>query len=109
MFSSRAATLGSPGEYVQYAAAKAGVDALTLGLATEVADEGIRVVGVAPGHIRTRMHADAGEPDRLQRVAPSIPMRRPGEPGEVAEAVAWLMSEAAGYVTGATLRVSGGR
>jgi NAD(P)-dependent dehydrogenase (short-subunit alcohol dehydrogenase family) len=75
--SSGAATLGSPGEYVQYAAAKAGVDALTLGLATEVAGEGIRVVGVAPGHIRTRMHADAGEPGRLERVTPTIPMRRP--------------------------------
>lgn len=107
--SSGAATLGSPGEYVQYAAAKAGVDALTLGLATEVAGERIRVVGVAPGHIRTRMHADAGEPGRLERVAPSIPLGRPGEPAEVAEAVAWLMSDAAAYVTGTTLRVAGGR
>jgi glucose 1-dehydrogenase len=107
--SSGAATLGSPGEYVQYAAAKAGLDALTLGLATEVAGEGIRVVGVAPGHIRTRMHADAGEPGRLERVAPSIPMRRVGEPAEVAEAIAWLMSDAASYVTGTTLRVAGGR
>ena len=67
------------------------------------------MVGVAPGHIRTRMHADAGEPGRLDRVAPSIPMRRPGEPEEVAEAIAWLMSDAAGYVTGTTLRVAGGR
>ncbi len=107
--SSGAATLGSPGEYVQYAAAKAGVDALTHGLGTEVAGQGIRVVGVAPGHIRTRMHADAGEPGRLERVAPSIPMRRPGEPEEVAEAIAWLMSDAASYVTGTTLRVAGGR
>ncbi len=107
--SSGAATLGSPGEYVQYAAAKAGVDALTLGLGTEVAAQGIRVVGVAPGHIRTRMHADAGEPGRLERVAPSIPLRRPGEPEEVAEAVAWLMSDAAAYVTATTLRVAGGR
>ena len=107
--SSGAATSGSPGEYVQYAAAKAGVDALTLGLAIEVAGEGIRVVGVAPGHIRTRMHADAGEPGRLERVTPTIPMRRPGEPAEVAEAVAWLMSDAASYVTGTTLRVAGGR
>jgi NAD(P)-dependent dehydrogenase (short-subunit alcohol dehydrogenase family) len=107
--SSGAATLGSPGEYVQYAAAKAGVDALTHGLGTEVAGQGIRVVGVAPGHIRTRMHADAGEPGRLDRVAPSIPMRRPGEPEEVAEAIAWLMSDAAGYVAGTTLRVAGGR
>ncbi len=107
--SSGAATLGSPGEYVQYAAAKAGVDALTLGLGTEVAGEGIRVVGVAPGHVRTRMHADAGEPGRLERVAPSIPLQRPGEPEEVAEAVAWLMSDAAAYVTATTLRVAGGR
>lgn len=107
--SSGAATLGSPREYVQYAAAKAGIDALTLGLSTEVAAEGIRVVGVAPGHIRTRMHADAGEPGRLERVAPTIPMKRVGEPAEVAEAVAWLMSDAASYVTGTTLRVAGGR
>ena len=107
--SSGAATIGSPGEYVQYAAAKAGVDAMTLGLGAEVAALGIRVVGVAPGHIRTRMHADAGEPGRLERVAPAIPMRRPGEPAEVAEAVAWLMSDAASYVTGTTLRVGGGR
>ncbi len=107
--SSGAATLGSPGEYVQYAAAKAGVDALTLGLGSEVAGQGIRVVGVAPGHIRTRMHADAGEPGRLERVAPGIPLGRPGEPEEVAEAIAWLISDAASYVTGTTLRVAGGR
>lgn len=107
--SSGAATRGSPGEYVQYAAAKAGVDALTLGLAEEVADEGVRVVGVAPGMIRTSIHADAGEPGRLERVAPLIPLRRAGEPEEVAEAVAWLMSDAASYVTGTTLRVAGGR
>jgi len=107
--SSGAATIGSPGEYVQYAASKAGIDALTLGLGTELAPDGVRVVGVAPGHIRTRMHADAGEPGRLERVAPLIPMRRPGEPEEVAEAIAWLMSEEASYVTGTTLRVAGGR
>jgi NAD(P)-dependent dehydrogenase (short-subunit alcohol dehydrogenase family) len=107
--SSGAATKGSPGEYVQYAAAKAGVDALTLGLAEEVAAQGIRVVGVAPGMIRTQIHADAGEPGRLERVAPAIPMRRAGEPEEVAEAVAWLMSDAASYITGTTLRVAGGR
>lgn len=107
--SSGAATIGSPGEYVHYAATKAGIDALTLGLGTELAPDGVRVVGVAPGHIRTRMHADAGEPGRLERVAPLIPMRRPGEPEEVAETIAWLMSEAASYVTGTTLRVAGGR
>jgi len=107
--SSGAATKGAPGEYVQYAAAKAGVDALTLGLAEEVADQGIRVVGVAPGMIRTTIHADAGEPGRLERVAPLIPMQRAGEPEEVADAVAWLMSDEASYVTGTTLRVAGGR
>ena len=107
--SSGAATIGSPGEYVHYAATKAGIDALTLGLGTELAPDGVRVVGVAPGHIRTRMHADAGEPGRLERVAPLIPMRRPGEPEEVAETIAWLMSDAASYVTGTTLRVAGGR
>jgi glucose 1-dehydrogenase len=107
--SSAAATLGSPGEYVQYAAAKAGVDLLTAGLAQEVATDGIRVVGVAPGIVNTSIHADAGEPGRLERVAPGVPLRRVGEPEEIADAVAWLMSDAAGYVTGTTLRVAGGR
>ncbi len=107
--SSGAATLGAPGEYVQYAAAKAGVDALTVGLAQEVAAEDIRVVGVAPGIIRTTIHADAGEPGRVDRVGPLVPLGRAGEPAEVAEAVAWLMSDAASYVTGTTLRVAGGR
>jgi NAD(P)-dependent dehydrogenase (short-subunit alcohol dehydrogenase family) len=107
--SSGAATKGSPGEYVHYAAAKAGVDALTLGLAEEVADHGVRVVGVAPGLIRTDIHAAAGEPGRVERMAPLIPMQRAGEPEEVADAVAWLMSDEASYVTGSTLRVAGGR
>lgn len=107
--SSGAATRGAPGEYVQYAAAKAGVDALTLGLAQEVATEGIRVVGVAPGLVRTRIHEDAGDAGRLARVGAQVPLGRPGEPAEVAEAVAWLMSDAASYVTGTTLRVAGGR
>ncbi|WP_296603561.1 SDR family oxidoreductase [Nocardioides sp.] len=107
--SSGAATLGAPGEYVQYAAAKAGVDALTVGLAQEVAGEGIRVVGVAPGIVRTGIHADAGEPGRLERVGPLVPLGRPGEPAEVADAIAWLMSAEASYVTGTTLRVAGGR
>ena len=107
--SSGAATLGAPGEYVQYAAAKAGVDALTTGLAQEVAAEGIRVVGVAPGVIRTSIHADAGDPDRPNRVAAGVPLRRAGEPEEVADAIAWLMSDEASYVTGTTLRVAGGR
>jgi NAD(P)-dependent dehydrogenase (short-subunit alcohol dehydrogenase family) len=107
--SSAAATLGSPHEYVHYAAAKAGVDALTHGLAQEVAARGIRVNGVAPGIVRTTIHADAGEPERLGRVGPLVPMGRVGEPEEVAEAIAWLLSDACPYVTGATLRVAGGR
>ena len=107
--SSAAATLGSPGEYVQYAAAKAGVDALTTGLAQEVARDDVRVVGVAPGMVRTRIHEDAGDPDRLERLADSVPVGRPGEASEIAEAVAWLISDSASYVTGTTLRVAGGR
>ncbi|WP_307827787.1 SDR family oxidoreductase [Nocardioides sp. SYSU D00038] len=107
--SSGAATLGSPGEYVHYAAAKAGVDTLTKGLAIEVAGDGVRVVGVAPGIVRTTIHADAGEPGRLERVAPLVPLGRVGEPEEVAEAIAWLLGDAASYVTGTTLRVAGGR
>ncbi len=107
--SSGAATLGSPGEYVQYAAAKAGVDALTAGLAQEVAGDGIRVVGVAPGIIDTGIHADAGEPGRVDRVGPLVPLGRAGTVEEVADAVAWLLSDEASYVTGTTLRVAGGR
>lgn len=107
--SSGAATLGAPGEYVHYAAAKAGVDTLTQGLAAEVARHGIRVNAVAPGIVRTDIHADAGEPGRLERVAPHVPLGRVGEPDEVAEAVAWLMSDACPYATGAVLRVAGGR
>jgi NAD(P)-dependent dehydrogenase (short-subunit alcohol dehydrogenase family) len=106
---SGAATLGAPGEYVQYAAAKAGVDALTVGLAQEVAADGVRVVCVAPGIVRTTIHADAGEPARLDRVGPLVPLGRAGEPGEVADAIAWLLSDEASYVTGTTLRVAGGR
>lgn len=107
--SSGAATLGSPREYVQYAASKAGVDTLTVGLAQEVAGDGIRVVGVAPGIVRTMIHADAGEPGRIERVGPLVPLGRAGEPHEVADAIAWLMSDEASYVTGTTLRVAGGR
>ena len=107
--SSAAATLGSPHEYVHYAAAKAGVDALTHGLAQEVAARGIRVNGVAPGIVRTDIHAAAGDPGRLDRVAPNVPVGRVGEPEEVAEAVAWLLGDSCPYATGATLRVAGGR
>jgi NAD(P)-dependent dehydrogenase (short-subunit alcohol dehydrogenase family) len=106
---SGAATLGSPGEYVQYAAAKAGVDALTTGLAQEVAHDGIRVVGVAPGIVRTRIHEDAGEAGRVARVGPLVPLGRAGEPEEVAAVVAFALSAEASYVTGTTLRVAGGR
>ena len=98
--SSGAATLGAPNEYVQYAAAKAGLDALTTGLAVEVAGEGIRVVGVAPGIVNTTIHADAGEPGRIDRVGPLVPLGRVGEPVEVADAIGWLMSDQASYVTG---------
>lgn len=107
--SSGAATLGSPGEYVHYAAAKAGVDTLTRGLGLEVADQGIRVVGVAPGLIRTDLHATTGDPGRVDRMGPQIPLGRAGEPEEIADAVAWLVSDAASYVTATTLRVAGGR
>lgn len=107
--SSGAATIGSPGEYVHYAAAKAGLDTVTRGLGLEVADQGIRVVGVAPGLIDTDLHTTTGDPERVARMAPQIPLGRAGQPAEIADAVAWLMSDQAGYVTATTLRVAGGR
>jgi NAD(P)-dependent dehydrogenase (short-subunit alcohol dehydrogenase family) len=107
--SSRAVGLGAPGEYVWYAASKGAIDALTLGLAREVATEGIRVVAVAPGLIATDIHASGGQPDRLQRLGPMIPMQRPGSAEEVAEVILFLASDAASYVTGDVLDVSGGR
>jgi glucose 1-dehydrogenase len=106
--SSAAATIGSPHEYVHYAAAKAAVEALTVGLAKELAADQIRVNAVAPGTIRTAIHAAAGDPGRPDRVARNIPLGRAGEPGEVAPAIAWLLGPEAGYVTGAVLRVAGG-
>lgn len=107
--SSAAATLGSPGDYVHYAATKAAVDALTLGLAKELGPDGIRVNAVAPGMIDTEMHAAMGDPNRARRASSAIPLRRPGQAEEIAAAVAWLMSPDASYTTGAVLRVSGGR
>ena len=103
--SSKAAQLGGSGEYVDYAASKAAIDTLTIGLAREVADQGIRVVGVRPGVIATEIHA----PGRLERVGSSAPLGRPGTAGEVAAAVVWLASDDASYVTGTTLDVAGGR
>jgi NAD(P)-dependent dehydrogenase (short-subunit alcohol dehydrogenase family) len=107
--SSTAAGRGSPGEWVHYAATKGAVETLTHGLALEVADEGIRVNAIAPGLVETGMHAAAGMPDRTTRLAPLIPMKRPGQPAEIAEGVAWLLSGAASFVTGAVLPISGGR
>jgi NAD(P)-dependent dehydrogenase (short-subunit alcohol dehydrogenase family) len=107
--SSRAAHTGSAGEWVHYAASKGAVDSFTIGLAREVATEGIRVNAVAPGLIETGLHAANGAPDRLDRLASTIPMHRPGTPLEVAEAVLWLLSPVSSYTTGAILEIGGGR
>ena len=107
--SSVAATLGSPGQYVDYAASKGAIDSFTVGLAREVAAEGIRVNAVRPGIIDTDIHASGGQPDRAQRLAPQVPLQRPGTAQEIANAIAWLLSDAASYTTGAILDVSGGR
>jgi len=107
--SSRAAVLGSSGEYVDYAASKAALDVLTLGLSKEVGLEGIRVNGVRPGLIETGMHATGGEPGRVRRLQSSVPMGRGGQAAEVARAVLWLLSDEASYTTGSFIDVSGGR
>lgn len=107
--SSAAARLGSPGEYVDYAASKGAVDTLTIGLAKEVAAEGIRVNAVRPGVIYTEIHASGGEPDRVDRVKESVPMKRGGNALEVASAILWLLSDQASYTTGAFIDVAGGR
>jgi len=107
--SSAAATLGSPGEYIWYAASKGAIDTMTIGLSKEVAREGIRVNAVAPGLILTEIHASSGEPGRVGRLTPLVPAGRAGTAEEVAETILFLLSDASSYVTGAVLRVSGGR
>lgn len=107
--SSVAATLGAPNQYVDYAAAKGAVDVFTLGLAREVATEGVRVNAVRPGIIDTGIHASGGQPDRAQRLAPQIPMQRPGTAQEIANAIVWLLSGEASYATGSILDLTGGR
>ncbi len=107
--SSGAASLGSPGEYVWYAATKGAVDSLTLGLAKEVGGAGIRVNAVAPGMIATEIHAAGGDAGRLERIGNAVPIGRPGTAEEVAEPILWLLSEEARYTTGTVLRVAGGR
>jgi NAD(P)-dependent dehydrogenase (short-subunit alcohol dehydrogenase family) len=107
--SSVAARTGSPGEYVDYAASKGAVDTLTIGLAHELASEGIRVNAVRPGFIYTDMHADGGEPARVDRVKAFVPMQRGGHAEEVARAIVWLLSDDASYTTGGFIDVAGGR
>lgn len=107
--SSVAARLGGPGQFVDYAASKGAVDSLTIGLAREVAGEGIRVNAVAPGIIATEIHASGGEPDRVERLGPGVPMGRAGTAEEVAAPIVWLLSEEASYTTGAILDIGGGR
>ena len=107
--SSAAARLGSPGQYVDYAASKGAIDTFTVGLSKEVAAEGIRVNAVRPGIIDTEIHASGGEPDRAQLLGAQVPMQRPGSAGEVAQAIVWLLGPHASYTTGTLLDVSGGR
>jgi len=107
--SSIASKLGGPGEYVDYAASKGAIDTFTIGLAKEVAAEGIRVNGVRPGLIRTEIHLASGDPARVERIGATVPLGRPGEAGEVARAILWLVSEEASYLSGALVDVSGGR
>jgi NAD(P)-dependent dehydrogenase (short-subunit alcohol dehydrogenase family) len=101
--------LGSPDEYIDYAASKGAVDTLTIGLAKEVASDGIRVNGVRPGLIYTEMHGDGGEPGRVDRLKSFVPMQRGGDPAEVAAAIVWLLSDEASYITGTLLDITGGR
>jgi NAD(P)-dependent dehydrogenase (short-subunit alcohol dehydrogenase family) len=107
--SSAAARLGGPGQYVDYAAAKGAIESFTVGLAKEVAGEGIRVNAVRPGIIETDIHASGGAPDRARQMAPLVPLQRAGSAEEVAEAIVWLLSEASSYTTGSIIEVTGGR
>jgi len=107
--SSVAAVLGAPGQYVDYAATKGAIDTFTVGLAREVASEGIRVNGVRPGLIDTEIHASGGQPERAWQLANIIPMKRPGTAEEIANAIVWLLSDQASYATGSLLDVTGGR
>jgi NAD(P)-dependent dehydrogenase (short-subunit alcohol dehydrogenase family) len=109
LISSVAATIGGPNEYTWYAASKGAVESLTAGLGKELTGDGIRVNCVSPGMIETTIHAVSGQPDKLKRLAPMIPMGRPGQPDEVAEAILFLLSDAASYITGTVLHVTGGR
>lgn len=107
--SSVASRLGSPGEYVDYAASKGAIDSMTIGLSKEVADEGIRVNAVRPGFIYTDIHADGGEPNRVDRIKDLIPMKRGGQASEVANAILWLLSDEASYTTGSFIDIAGGK
>jgi NAD(P)-dependent dehydrogenase (short-subunit alcohol dehydrogenase family) len=107
--SSAASRLGSAGEYVDYAASKGAIDTFTIGLSREVAEEGIRVNAVRPAFIYTEMHADGGEPGRVDRIKESLPMKRGGKPVEVANAIIWLLSEEASYTTGTFIDLAGGK
>jgi len=107
--SSAAARIGSPGDYVDYASAKGAIDTFTMGLAKEVAGDGIRVNAVRPGVIRTEIHATSGDPGRLERIGAMAPLARPGEPEEVARAILWLASDESSYTTGSIVDVTGGR
>ena len=107
--SSAAARLGSPGDYVDYAASKGAIDTFTIGLAKEVGPEGIRVIAVRPGVVRTEIHAVSGDPARVDRIGAAAPLQRPGEAEEIARTILWLASDEASYITGALLDVSGGR
>jgi NAD(P)-dependent dehydrogenase (short-subunit alcohol dehydrogenase family) len=107
--SSVASRLGSPGEYVDYAASKGAIDSMTIGLSKEVADEGIRVNAVRPGFIYSDIHARGGEPDRVERVKGSVPMKRGGQASEVANAILWLLSDEASYTTGSFIEIAGGK